>query len=1346
MECGSEQSDDDMSLAKVLTHMGERTQSIPEPKVSKPNQTKEDEKENFSEQSSLADDNDKEMIPEVEPEYTQDFMEIQEPVATYPMPLFTKTSGEVIVQLTSLYSPLPSTQAYYDKCNLIKRVCKSSASQSDYHNYSRSLREYKSQLAKHYADMLSEQDFPGTQDDLMIPTDNYERKLLMKRLRESDCMIQELETYTPSLDSPPALPSKLFYDIKNSDFTTKVVWKGSKSQETKLGFPKTIKGTEVQNPDQTSKPENFLYINYNEKEIPSLKKFPSFEVRDHFNSNFAGYQFSNSFSHKTSKIQFKLQKRQGRPGKFEIVHKAHSISGFWGELLGQKRESETCPSFTVKKQKLLFEEDSSLASVSVPTNIDRLFQEHYWKDLVFDREIYKLKERYGKLVVNPLDPNNMEVKEPEMSVSEDDAEDYSDDDFDRNDEFESKADKSMLSDSSHMMDKNHEMSIKSKVTMLKHACAAYEYPFIKTEWTKQELRSFHRPEIYLGGKKWKLRISKYVPSNPVHESKGENITAHATLVSPKQLSVKEGPFLILEFLEKRPPLLNNFAMAGKIKRYYKGAKRPLEEYPEYIGPLGVADHIDSNKEFPLIGNLQEGSGISVLETNLFRVPIYFHNPRPTDFLLIKYEKQNGKFKWYLRHIEYLYTTGQQEPKLDVMAPNARLTNAFQQKRIQAFIYKSLLEHNNRVDLREISQKFTSINEGAIRKQMKNINCEQQTDGSWICLKLPSEQEIKEMITPEEICQYESMLAGQRRLKDKGIKITSIDKVPNAIQKLKKEMDNKKISFWADFIEEELTVTPWNLTSSYLKTKGEKGMMRITGVGDPTHGMCGFSFVRLPMKLPNTEKAFIKNDPSDYLPTNMTVTGTNADLRTLTKEDVTKALINLGCHKDDLHGLGRWNGVAMLRSLASKMVSEGYKGSVEKYARGIRMSTKMQKEQCQKTIDEIFHRQIRILGEKREFYSDKSTDSDDDTLARQVAENINKPAEDRGKRMDLDEDIERSEKLHLENFKSSTNIFTIPVVNTQKAGVRKILKRVSRMPNLQGTITVKVSYISDPAEIEEYYKRKLEEELPKNKEKTKRTADTLEQRILKIPDAKRKKKRETEGDPKKEEKKLLEEKKFLEKQQELSQSCLNKVGSGEIPSTGAGKIVCGKCGLAGHMKTNRKKCPMFSAESPDSFRAEKEGMVKMEGSKIKLSIEKIQLAAEKKKEEHFYGDYSRPKTISARRRRQVEENPYDDVAFKLIRFDSSRMFINPVKKEAYPDYYHIITHPVDLTSMNAKAKRGEYSSAESFIEDLSQIVENSAMYNGQNHDVTHQAMQIKEEGVRLLREKELLVDIPMIEED
>ena len=95
----------------------------------------------------------------------------------------------------------------------------------------------------------------------------------------------------------------------------------------------------------------------------------------------------------------------------------------------------------------------------------------------------------------------MEVTLPEASESEDYPDDYSDSEYDKNDEFESKAEKSLISDSSLLMDKAYENSIKSKVTMLKHACPAYEFPFIKTEWTKQELRNFHRPEIFLRGKK-----------------------------------------------------------------------------------------------------------------------------------------------------------------------------------------------------------------------------------------------------------------------------------------------------------------------------------------------------------------------------------------------------------------------------------------------------------------------------------------------------------------------------------------------------------------------------------------------------------------------------------------------------------------------------------------------------------------------------------------------------------------------------------------------------------------------------------------------------------------------------
>jgi hypothetical protein len=74
------------------------------------------------------------------------------------------------------------------------------------------------------------------------------------------------------------------------------------------------------NPDQSFKPNNLLYINYNDKEIPSLKKFISFEPKDLFGPSFSGHQFSyiGSFLSKSNKISFKLQKKPGKPGKFDI--------------------------------------------------------------------------------------------------------------------------------------------------------------------------------------------------------------------------------------------------------------------------------------------------------------------------------------------------------------------------------------------------------------------------------------------------------------------------------------------------------------------------------------------------------------------------------------------------------------------------------------------------------------------------------------------------------------------------------------------------------------------------------------------------------------------------------------------------------------------------------------------------------------------------------------------------------------------------------------------------------------------------------------------------------------------
>ena len=1328
MEPGSDQSADDIHGANVLMGMV-NSRPINDPKPRKEVQPVSEEPD-LEDQISMADDDDMgEIKHELEEEGQDNMDDLNEfdPIQSeklYRSIVFNKTSNEEILLLTSLYIPVPKTQAFYDKLHQIERVCKVTSSQNEYHTYLRNQRDYQRQLSELFMKTRAGDLTIIANDDLLTSKKDYQKKFLLKRRKALDSMINNLELYTPSHDAPFSVSEKHFYDIKNSDFTEKIIWKKTCKNEDKFGNPKIIKGLED---EKTS--TNFLYINYNEKEEVGNTKSLVLDNNDFDSGRVDPPSFSklSSMTSRFNKIILEFGKKVGKPGKIEIKKTNTESSSIWGGILGEKRDRSENFYFTVKKRKYLFNESLDYMPNEAPTNINQFYKEPYWNDLVFNREIHKLKERYGKIVNNILDPINSTIKEQENSASS------NEEDEDDLDDYESKPDKSMMSDSSILEAKHKEQSMRAKITMLKHAASAYEYPFLKTEWTKLELRNFHRPEVVLSGKKWKVKLSSQIQL----ESRGEVVTSFSMLNSSKQLSLKEGGFLMMEYMEKRPLMLNNFGMASKIRRYYLGGKKQAEDYPKYVGKLGLPEFIDSNIQFPLIGNLTENSALAVLENNLFRVPIYCHEPKNTDFLMIKYQKQNGKFIWYLRDIDNLATSGQIEPKLEVMAPNARNTNSFQQKRIQAFIFNTLITKDNKIDIRDVSQNFTSINESSIRKQMKHINCEQQPDGSWVCSKLPSNQEVRELITPEEICQYESMLAGQRRLKDKGIKITSIDKVPNAIQKLKKEMDNKEISYLADFIEEELTITPWNLTSSYLKTKGEKGMMRITGVGDPTHGNCGFSFVRLPMKLPNLEKPSTKNDPSDYLPTNMAVTGTEADLRTLTKEDVRKLLLKMGCKREEIQHIGRWSGVAMLRNKASKLVSEGYKGSVEKYARGIRMSTKMQKEQCQRTIDEIFQKQIRSLGEKREYGSDKGSDSEDDFLTKKVAENINKTHEDKPDRIDIYDDNEVTERRNLEDFKITSGMFSLTPVVQNKSGMKKVLKRTVKMKNLQGRVTVKVTYIHDWAEIEDYLKRKSLEDQPKVREKNKKTAEAIKEKVLRNKDASRKKKKE-ENDPKKDEK--IQDTKKQEKTTEMNFT------NSEPPTSGAGKIICGKCGMAGHMKTNRKKCPLYSSEVPESSKVEKEGMVKTEGSKIKLSIDKIQQANEKKKEELLFADYNRPKQIPIRRRRQIEENPYENIAFQLKKFDDTRIFINPVKKETYPDYYNIVKEPMDLSTMESKAKRGGYSSAESFIRDLDLMVNNSTIYNGPVHDVTTQSIAIKEEGLRLLKEKELLVDLPDMMQD
>ena len=100
--------------------------------------------------------------------------------------------------------------------------------------------------------------------------------------------------------------------------------------------------------------------------------------------------------------------------------------------------------------------------------------------------------------------------------------------------------------------------------------------------------------------------------------------------------------------------------------------------------------------------------------------------------------------------------------------------------------------------------------------------------------MPSEDEMCELIAPEQYCAYFSMLSAQQRLKDAGYG----EKVIFAEQ-IDEDEEEKSTK-----IEDEVKAAPWNTTKAYLESMKGKCILQLHGPADPTGCGEGFSYIRL----------------------------------------------------------------------------------------------------------------------------------------------------------------------------------------------------------------------------------------------------------------------------------------------------------------------------------------------------------------------------------------------------------------------------------------------------------------------------------------------------------------------
>jgi len=92
---------------------------------------------------------------------------------------------------------------------------------------------------------------------------------------------------------------------------------------------------------------------------------------------------------------------------------------------------------------------------------------------------------------------------------------------------------------------------------------------------------------------------------------------------------------------------------------------------------------------------------------------------------------------------------------------------------QVFIYRLFWKSRDnprRIRMDDIKQAFPAHSESSIRKRLKQCADFKRTgmDSNWWVIKpefrLPSEEEIRAMVSPEQCCAYFSMIAAEQRLK------------------------------------------------------------------------------------------------------------------------------------------------------------------------------------------------------------------------------------------------------------------------------------------------------------------------------------------------------------------------------------------------------------------------------------------------------------------------------------------------------------------------------------------------------------------------------------------------------
>lgn len=388
---------------------------------------------------------------------------------------------------------------------------------------------------------------------------------------------------------------------------------------------------------------------------------------------------------------------------------------------------------------------------------------------------------------------------------------------------------------------NHQNKVRATIGNLsvEHSMPALklQWPYYRVELSVKDARSFHRPSLKFGrflgqnitfsrpGLRKRKTFKSMAPQEVFAESKDLSLMDHYSSAT------------LLEYSEEHPTVLSNFGMGNRIINYYRRKTQDDPERPQPEDKVGDTTVLlpEDRSPFSNFGMVDPGETVRTLHNAMYRAPIFKHEPKNTDFLVVRSTTGVGGSTWHIRNIDNLFTVGQQFPSMEVPGPHSRKVTNASKNRMKMIAYRKIRHSpHHHLKIQEITEHIPNSSDMQNRQKLKEFITYDKTEKVWKMNEgavIPDEATIRSMVKPEEVCLIDAMQVGARHLEDAGYAVD--------------EDDEDATGENATTLEQDLA--PWKTSKAFLDASADKAMLQLHGEGDPSgHGLA-FSFIKTSMK-------------------------------------------------------------------------------------------------------------------------------------------------------------------------------------------------------------------------------------------------------------------------------------------------------------------------------------------------------------------------------------------------------------------------------------------------------------------------------------------------------------------